>query len=168
MFEGSSKFTGSSSNLVGILVTQANTSSVLTSSPGSTVYGQSVTFQVTVTNTSTAVVPAGSTIQFLLDRSAGNTPIVLGTASLVKGAATFTTSNLPAGAHTVTAEFTMNSNFGGSFSNAVAQSISNATTKTILVASAASLTYGQGETLTATVTNTVRHRRNAGRNCPVL
>ena len=154
VFQGSAKFTSSNSNTVDISVTQANTSSVLTSSVGSTVYGQPVTFQVTVTNTSTAVVPAGGPIQFLLDRTAGMTPIVLGTAPLVKGVATFTTSNLPAGAHTVTAAFPVNSNFAGSFSNAATQSINHATTKSTLVAAAASLTYGQGETLTATVTNT--------------
>jgi hypothetical protein len=90
------------------------------------VFGQTVSFQAAVTaNPSTSFSLTGS-----VDFRDGST--VLQTVPLTGGIATFTTSALSVGAHTITAVYSGDANFAGSQSNAVAQTVTKATTTTTL------------------------------------
>ncbi|MGH3841997.1 MAG: Ig-like domain repeat protein [Pseudonocardiaceae bacterium] len=83
-------------------VNAAATTTVLASSPISSLPSQAVTFTATVT--SPAGIPTG-TVTFASD---GNT---LGTAGLTGGQATLTTSTLSVGNHTIAASYTQDANF---------------------------------------------------------
>ena len=95
------------------VVSQATTTTTVTSSPNPSVLGQNVTFKATVK--SPTVVPVG-TVTF----TAGTT--TLGTVSLAGGKASLTTSALPAGKTTVTATYNGTSNITGS-SGSVVQTV---------------------------------------------
>jgi hypothetical protein len=95
------------------VVSQATTTTTITSSPNPSVVGQNVTFKATVK--SPTVVPVG-TVTF----TAGTT--TLGTVSLAGGKASLTTSALPAGTTTVTATYNGTSNITGS-SGSVVQTV---------------------------------------------
>ncbi len=103
--------------------------------------GDSVTFTATVTGTS----PTG-TVTF----KDGTT--ILGTASLVNGQATFTSSSLSIGTHQITAVYGGNSNYSASTSVVLNQVISTPTTTTSVTSSLNPATYGAAVTFTATVT----------------
>jgi hypothetical protein len=87
--------------------TQGTTTTALTSSVNPSDFGQSVTFTATVTSVSST--PTG-TVQFKIDRSNSGAPVALN----ASGMAQFTTSSLAAGTHTVTADYSGDSNVGGS------------------------------------------------------
>jgi hypothetical protein len=95
------------------VVSQATTTTTVTSTPNPSVVGQNVTFKATVK--SPTVVPVG-TVTF----TAGTT--TLGTVSLAGGKASLTTSALPAGKTTVTATYNGTSNITGS-SGSVVQTV---------------------------------------------
>jgi hypothetical protein len=92
------------------VVSQATTTTTVTSSPNPSVVRQNVTFKATVK--SPTVVPVG-TVTF----TAGTT--TLGTLSLAGGKASLTTSALPAGTTTVTATYNGTSNITGSLGSVV-------------------------------------------------
>ncbi|HET6891147.1 MAG TPA: Calx-beta domain-containing protein [Pyrinomonadaceae bacterium] len=81
---------------------QAATTTVVTSSSNPSDLTQSVTFTATVTSTGT---PTG-TVQFKIDGSNAGSPV-----SLSGGVATLTTSALTAGIHSVTADYSGDTNF---------------------------------------------------------
>jgi hypothetical protein len=122
---------------------QAVTSTALTTSKALAVYGQSVTFTATVTSTST---PTG-TVTF----TSGTTTLGTGTLN-ASGVATLTTSLLPLGAQSITTTYAGSSNFSASTSAAVAQTVSKASTNTLLVSSAVNSVFGQSVSFKATVT----------------
>jgi hypothetical protein len=157
VYSSNANFTPVTSAVTVQQVDPAATSNVLTdTTPGPTVYGTPVTFWATVSNTSgTAPVPAGK-VTFYLDYDPNATShVVLGSAPLVAGVATFTTANVPGGPHTVTAVYFGGNNFLGSTSSAHSQPTSPAHTNILLKDSASgSVNYGQPVTFTATVTNT--------------
>jgi hypothetical protein len=124
------------------------TTSSLTASSANITLGQSVTFTATVTPASGTVTPTGTVTVY-----DGTTQIGTGTLSS-SGSATFSTSALTAGAHSLTAVYSGDSNFTSSTSPAVSVTVSNATkiaTTMLLSASATQLTSGQSVTLTASV-----------------
>jgi len=124
------------------------TTTTLTVSATQVTSGQSVTFTATVTPTSGSGTPTGS--MTFLD---GATQ--LATAALnTSGVATFSSSSLALGTHTITAVYGGDSNFSTSTSAAatvtiVAPAKTNSTTA--LSASPTQVTSGQAVTLTATV-----------------
>ena len=89
----------------------AATTTVLTSSPNPSAYGEAVTFNVVVA----PAPPDGEIVNF----TRGST--LLGTGQLSGGSANFTTSALPAGASKITAVYGGDLNFVGSTSNIVKQ-----------------------------------------------
>ncbi len=91
-----------------VTVSKADTAIELTSSPNPSAYGEPVTFTAVVT--SDADVPDGETVSFMQGK------IVLGTATLSDGSASFTTSTLEGGSHSITAVYGGDSNFAGSTS----------------------------------------------------
>jgi sugar lactone lactonase YvrE len=123
----------------------AATSVALTAAPANTsVYGTSVTFTASVTGSATAT-PTG-TVKF----SDGSTQ--LGTATLSSaGVATFTTSSLNAGAHSIVAAYLGDVHSGPGISVPVTYTVTQTPTTTTLAASPTTGIAGKAITLTATV-----------------
>jgi hypothetical protein len=117
--------------------------------PSSAAQGASVTFMVSVTPTSAQKSPTG--IITFLD---GTTS--LGTATLNSAsAASFSTSSLTAGAHSITAQYPGDTNFAVSTSLALAITISGVTTPNfVLSASAPSVTVTRNQPGVTTITAT--------------
>jgi hypothetical protein len=143
-YGGSSSFTGSTSAALTQTVLIGSTSTV-TSSANPSVFGQSVTFTATVHAASGSQTPTG-TVQFL----DGTTVIATGTLS--GGKATFKTSALATGTHTITVSYGGNSSFTGSISPPVTQTVNQAGTTTKVTSSSRPSVFGQSVTFTATVT----------------
>jgi hypothetical protein len=95
----------------------AATSTALSSSPNPSTVGQPVTFTATVTPTSGSGTPTG-TVTFM----DGATTLVTGTLNASRQAS-FSTSSLSVGSHSITAVYGGDSNFTGSPSPALIQSV---------------------------------------------
>ena len=122
------------------------TATTVSSSPNPSVFGQPVTFNTTVTGSGT---PTG-TVTF----TEGATTLASGIALNGTGHASFSTSALAAGSHTITASFTGTNGWGNSSGSdsASPQTVNKATTATKLSSSAATAVFGQSVTFTAVVT----------------
>lgn len=105
-------------------------------------FGQSVTFTATVTGSN----PTG-TVQFL------DGATLLGSVTLSAGSATFSTSALSQGSHSITAVYSGDSNNNGSTSSVLSQTISLSTTTTTVASSQNPSDVGKPVTFTATVTS---------------
>jgi hypothetical protein len=123
----------------------AATTTMLSSSPNPSTYGQAVTFTAAVTS-SAAAPPDGETVSFMKGGK------VLGTGTLIGGSASFTTSMLKVGTTTIKAVYGGDSDFTGSTSKPVKQVVSKATTTTALVSSQNPSSVGQSVTFTASAT----------------
>jgi hypothetical protein len=130
-------------------ITQAATRTVVASSNHTTVLGQSVTFTATVTvRTPGAGTPTGTVL--FMDGST-----VLGPGTLNgAGQATYTTSALLAGSHSITAVYQGDSNFTTSTSAAITQRVLKAGTNATVSSSQTSVPPGTPVTFTATVVST--------------
>jgi hypothetical protein len=125
----------------------AGTITSLTASNITPTVGQSVQFTATVVAQPGSGGPTG-TVTFI----DGTTS--LGTATVNGGAATFSTSTLAAGSHSITASYSGDSNFAGSVSSVVTVVVSapaKTKTTTSISASATQLTVGQTLTLSISV-----------------
>ena len=120
---------------------QASASSVAT--------GQSVTFTAKVTSTASATIPTG-TVSFLDGATS------LGTGTLSSGAvATFSTTTLAAGAHSITAVYGGDGTFASSTSAAVAVTVGGGSSGNFtLAASSTSATVAAGSSATSSVSVT--------------
>jgi hypothetical protein len=123
---------------------EKSTTTVLTSLPDSSVYGQAVTFTALVTARSGA--PAGTVL--LYD---GSTVEASGT--VTNGRASITVSSLPVGANSVTAEYTGGGGFASSSSTPLTQTVSTATTTTTVTSPINPAIINQPVTFTATITS---------------
>ena len=142
-YKGNSSFITSSGSLTQT-VNQDGTTTAVTSSPSTSVYGQSVTFSLTVSaNAPGAGTPTGN-----ITLTYGAT--TLGSASLCAGKATIKTTALPAGADVVTATYGGDANFLTS-SGTVSQVVNQDSTTTKVTSSANPSVYGETVTFTATV-----------------
>lgn len=122
-----------------------STTASLTSSPNPSTFGQGVSLVTTVIPSSGTTAPTG-TVTF----SEGAT--VLGTGSLDShGLATFVTSSLAVGTHTISARYAGDSTYSGSSSNTVSQTVTKATTTTTVTSNRNPANGGQPITFTATV-----------------
>ena len=97
-----------------LTITNSLTSGAIVSSANPALPGAEVTFTMTVSAVAPGAGTPTDTVNFRIDGS------VLGSGSLAGGVATFTTSTLALGSHTVVAEYAGNSNFAGT-TNALAQ-----------------------------------------------
>jgi large repetitive protein len=131
----------STSAIVDLTVQAGSTTTTLTSTPNPSATGTAVTFTATVSSTS-----ATGTVQF------NNFNVMLGSAPVVNGIATFTTSTLAAGSTQVTAVYSGDAQFSGSQSPSITQVVRNATTTTLSVVGGNPSTYGQSVSLIAGVT----------------
>ena len=107
------------------------------------VYGETITFNATVTAQGSGT-PSGS-VTFKDGLTA------LGTAPLIGATATLNTSTLGVGTHSITAWYSGDSNFLHSVSPTIVQTVDQASTTTSLVSSANPGYRNQTITLTATV-----------------
>ena len=116
-FNAGGNFGTSTSNTVNISVPQGSSTTALTVSPNPSSFGQSVTLAATVTSIGGGTLLATGTVQFFDGATS------LGTASVLSGIASLTTTTLPLGTSTVTAQYQGSSSFTGSTSPGVAVSV---------------------------------------------
>ncbi len=125
-----------------VTVSQGTSGTTLGSSANPSPFGQSVTFTATVTGTN----PTG-TVQFF------DSATLIGSGIISAGSATFSTSALSAGPHSITAVYGGDANNNGSTSSALSQTISLSTTTTTLASSQNPSDVGKPVTFTATITS---------------
>jgi hypothetical protein len=125
-------------------VSSASTTSLATSN-ASVQAGTSVTFTATVNSTTAGTITGSVTFKD------GTTTLGVGTIS--GGQATYSTSSLAVNVHSITAVYGGDSNYTGSTSSALSQTITQATSTVSVGASAAVVGAGQAVTFTATVTS---------------
>ena len=134
-----------------IMPVLAPTSTSLTSSLNPSTVGASVTFTATVTSTTAGTITG--TVNFL----DGATQIGTGTVG-AGGVATFATTALAQGSHSITAQYSGDTNYSGGTSTAITQVVNAAGGKAATTTSVASSlnpsTVGASVTFTATVTST--------------
>jgi uncharacterized protein YhjY with autotransporter beta-barrel domain len=145
VYGGATNSAGSTSSTLTQTVNQESTVTVLTSNINPTVFGQSVTFTATVS----AAAPGTGTPSGSVTFKDGGTTIGAGTVS--GGVATFTTTTLAVGGHSITAVYGGDSNNLGSTSPALTQSVNQESTVTGLTSSINPAVPGQSVTFTATV-----------------
>ncbi len=145
VYQGDVDFAQATSNGVSQLVTQDDTTTVLTSTGSSSVFGQSDSFTVTVS----AVAPGSGTPTGSVVFLDGSSPI--GSATLVSGSAEFTTSNLALGSQAIKVAYAGDVDFTGSTSTAIGESVQQDATTTILSSSVLRSAPNQAVIFTANV-----------------
>jgi len=118
----------------------------LVSSLSTSAFGQAVTFTATVKPASGSGTPTG-TVTF------NDGATALGTGTLSGGTATFTTSGLGAGVHSITAVYGGDANFAGGTSPVVMQTVNKAASSTSVTSSNVTSSRGAAVTFTALVTS---------------
>jgi hypothetical protein len=148
VYGGDANNASSTSAVLTQTITAVTTTTTLTSSLNPAHAGVAVTFTATVATTGTH--PPTGTVTF----KDGTTTLGTGTLSTVGGfqVATFSTSTLAVGAHSITAVYGGDANNASSTSAVLTQTITAATTTTTLTSSASSIPSGASVTFTATVT----------------
>lgn len=144
VYGGDSNYLSSTSPALTQNVVSNASSTSITSSVNPSTFGQSVTFTATVTGSSGT--PTGSVT--FKDGSA-----TLGTATLDgSGQATFSTSSLAGGSHSITAVYGGDASYATSTSPVLVQNVSQTSSATSVASSANPSAYGMSVTFTATVT----------------
>jgi hypothetical protein len=149
VYSGGGNFAGSTSNIVNHEVGGAATTTVVTSDPNPSVFGQTVTFTATVTSVVTGTI-TGS-VEFFDNGTS------IGTGTLnASGEATITTSSLNVGTHPITGTFTTAP--GGNYSNSTSTPpynhvVTAASTAISVTSSPNPSVLAQSVTFTATVTS---------------
>jgi ELWxxDGT repeat protein len=130
-------------------VGEAGTRTTLTSSPNVSVVGQLVVFTASVS----VLTPGGGTPTGTVDFKEGGTDLTPGGVALAAGRATFTTSSLTLGHHTITATYGGDMNFTGSSGNdsAAPQVVNQASSRTVLTAFPDPAVFGQAVSFTVGV-----------------
>jgi len=146
VYSGDTTYAPSTSAVLTQTVNQDATKTRLTSSAKPSVYGQSVTFTATVT----AASPGSGTPTGSVEFYDGSTDLGPGTFDGT-GTATFATSTLSVGAHSITGVYSGDTNFTTSTSAVVNQRVNQARTTTTLASSVNPSTFGQAVTFTATI-----------------
>lgn len=121
------------------------TATAVVSSSNPSVFGQSVTFTATISPVVAGVGSPGGSVTYMDGTS------TLGTVGVIAGGASFTTSTLTVGSHSITAAYGGDPNFLGGTSAVLSQTVNPASTSTLLVSSLSSTFSGQSVTFTATV-----------------
>jgi Bacterial Ig-like domain (group 3) len=149
VYGGNTEFSTDTSSPITQVVDQSNTGTTLVSSANPGVFGQTLTFTAQVT----ATAPGGGTPTGSIAFMDGST--ILATQPMTAGVATFSTSTLALGAHSITAVYGGDSNYITSTSTAVDQEINQASTTTALTSSIESSFLGESVTFTAQVVTTL-------------
>jgi len=161
-YSGDNSFTASTSPADAVTITTAATTSTVASSAATIPVGQAVTLTATIATTSSGVGPTGS-VKFMAGSTVLGTGTVTGTAAVLtgtgtnaSGTATASVTFSTAGAQTVTAVYSGDSNYAPSTSPAITVTAAAGTqvTTTVVTSSATSISSGGSVTLTAKVTGT--------------
>ena len=133
-----------------LTVNPAATATTVTSSENPSIFGDSVTFTVTVSDTSTSdtAVPTGGTVQFVIDGMNRGAPVGLTNGTATSAAVT----NLSAGQHVVTAVFAGDTDFSASTSTFFVQTVNNPLSSIAVTPASSTIVVGQTEQFTATGT----------------
>lgn len=136
-------------NTNSVVLSIANTTTSVVSSANPATLNQPVTFTATVAPVSGVTGTPTTTVKFF----DGTTLLGPGTLSTVNGhqQATFTTSTLAIGQHSITAVYQGDTNFNGSTSPVLAQQITTIGTSTALSVPVNAISFGDSLTLTAVV-----------------
>ena len=128
-------------------VNGAATSTTLTSSLNPSTFGQTVTFTASVSSKVAGTIPGS--VAFI------DGATTLATVPVSGGKATFSTAQLKAGMHSITARYKGSPNFAASTSKLVSEQVNKVNTTTTLKSSGNPATHGTAVTFTATVTPAV-------------
>src|SRR5579863_4158062 len=120
-----------------------NTTTTVTLSPNPSVYGQTVTITATVKPVTGTGTPTGTVTFF---------DGVNHTTKTLSGGKAMLNATEPAGTHPISATYNGDSNYNGSTSPTVQQTVNKATTTTVLTSTPNPSTYNQTVTFTAAVT----------------
>lgn len=123
----------------------AATTTMMASNANPSVFGQAITLTATVTSGSPGT-PTG-TIAFFDGATSLGAP-----QNLSSGQATIPVANLSPGSHALTATYSGDSNFAGSTSSGLTQTVTKTNTTTSVLSSSNPSVFGQQVTLTASVT----------------
>src|SRR5262249_22080024 len=129
-----------------LTVNPAGTFTSVVSSVNPSVFGQSVTFTATVTSDPPLAVAETGSVSFF------DGATLLATMPLSNGSAAYSSSSLAVAGHSITATYSGDSNYAGSTSPALTQTVNAAATSTSVSSSLNPSTFGQSVTFTATVT----------------
>ena len=148
VYSGDTNYITSTSSILTQNVVASSSATALTSDINPSVFGQSVTFSATVT----AVAPASGTPTGTVDFFDGATNLGTGTLD-GSGIATLAVSTLDVSGspHSITADYSGDTNFATSTSTAVLQTVNQADTTTNLTSDTNPSVFGQSVTFTATV-----------------
>jgi VCBS repeat-containing protein len=141
-YAGDSNFNASTSTLTEI-VNKNGATVTLSSSANPSVFGQSVSFTITIAAASGSGTPTGTVV--LQDGAAS-----MSTFNLVNGQASFTTSGLAVGSHSITAAYRGDLNFNAA-STTLLQTVTKDASSVSLNSSANPSVFGQSQVITATV-----------------
>jgi hypothetical protein len=148
-YTGDGNFNGSAGSLTGNpqVVNKDNTTTAVTSSLNPSSIGQAVTFTATVAPVAPGTGTPSGTVTFLDGGSS------IGTGTLNGGKATFTTSALTVGNHTITTSYNGDNSFNGGAGSLTGnpQVVNKAGSRVTLTSSLNSAPLGQSVTFTATV-----------------
>lgn len=133
---------GSVTSLSPFVLFNPSTSTTLSSTLNPLIFGQPVTFTATITSSG----PSTGTVTF----NDGST--VVASVPLASGQASFSTSSLAAGSHSITATFSGDSRWNGSASSVLSQTVNKAATSTAISTSTSPSILNQSVTFIATVT----------------
>ena len=145
VYGGSINYNTSTSAVLTDTVNKAASSTTVISSHNPSLFGQSVTFTATVA----AVAPGSGTPTGTVTFKNGAT--VLGAGTLLSGKATFSTSALTVGAHSITAVYGGSANYNTSTSAVLTETVNKAASSTKLTSSLNPSTLGKSVTFTITV-----------------
>jgi hypothetical protein len=120
VYSGDINFAASTGTLSGGQVVNQATTTTVVSSANPSVYGQSVNFSATVSPT---ISGAGTPTGVVIFKEGSTT---LGSSGLSDGTATYSTSTLPVGSHFIMAVYSGDTNFAGSISSALTQTVNAA------------------------------------------
>ncbi len=140
-YGGATDYSGSTSSVLTQTVNQVSTSVTLASSANPSAFDSSVKFTATVTPTA-----AAGTVTFA---DGGTT---LGTGTISGGKTTFSIATLAAGSHSITASYGGGTDYRGSISSTLTQTVNKANTTVTLASSANPSGYASSVTFTAKVT----------------
>jgi hypothetical protein len=146
IYNGSPKYL-SSSTAITQTVNQAATATALVSSLNPSSFGHSVTFKGTVTSGAGTPLAGGITFK--------DGTIALATVPIVSGVASYTTSALTGGTHSITGTYQGSNNYAKSTSAVVSQVVHKVGTTSTVTSSVNPSSYHQSVTFTAKVVSSV-------------
>ncbi|HHY56019.1 MAG TPA: Ig-like domain repeat protein [Chloroflexi bacterium] len=146
LYLGSSIFAASEAPVYIHRVNKADTATILTINPATTVFGQALTLSTSVHTQAPGAGTPGGIVTFRQGDA------VLGSVTLVNGAATYSIGGLAVGAHNITAEYGGSVRYNGSTSAPATHTIDKAATTTTLQIAPNPAIIGDTVSFTATVT----------------